>query len=270
MKVMRANKVLVTFSTLLPLLMAMPAGAQQTAIVELETTAASVGIGGQSGEGQLLLPNLGTNCAYPFKVSGFGAGIQVGISKAAASGAVSNLWRISDLAGNYTATHGEITLLGGGGVTTMKNDHNNVTIDLKSRTSGINIGLGASGMTIAMPEPPINAPHAYVMEVGFNKTWVNKEARAILDQVTQAWKCRFVNIWVFGHTDTVGKEDANLQLAAQRAGAVREYLLGQGIEPNRVVVVVKGESSQLAPTEQGVRLRTNRAVGIVITEMRPQ
>ena len=28
--------------------------------------------------------------------------------------------------------------------------------------------------------------------------------------------------------------------------------------------------AQLAPTEQGVRLRTNRAVGIVIQEMRPQ
>jgi hypothetical protein len=40
-----------------------------------------VGIGGQSGEGQLTLPNLGTNCVYPFKVAGFGAGVQVGISK---------------------------------------------------------------------------------------------------------------------------------------------------------------------------------------------
>jgi outer membrane protein OmpA-like peptidoglycan-associated protein len=235
----------------------------------METTSASVGIGGQSGEGQLHLPNLGSNCVYPFKVQGFGAGIQVGVSKAAATGTVSNLARISDLAGKYTATSGEMTLIAGAGATTMKNNRNNVKIDLKSRTMGINIGFGGGGMTIAMAEPPNNAPRAYVTEFGFNKTWVNKDSRATLDRVAQAWKCRFVNIWVFGHTDTVGKEDANLDLAAQRAAAAREYLVGLGIAPNRVFTKAKGEDVQLAPTEQGVRLRTNRAVGVVIQDMRP-
>jgi hypothetical protein len=40
-----------------------------------------VGIGGQKGDGQLNLPNLGSNCVYPFKVGGFGAGIQVGVRR---------------------------------------------------------------------------------------------------------------------------------------------------------------------------------------------
>jgi len=40
--------------------------------VEIETTSVSAGIGGQSGDGILRLPNLGTNCTYPLKVSGFG------------------------------------------------------------------------------------------------------------------------------------------------------------------------------------------------------
>jgi len=268
---MRANKVLLAISTSLLPFSAGPVGAQSgaTPIVEMETTSGSVGIGGQSGQGQLYLPNLGSNCVYPFTVKGFGAGLQVGISKAAATGLVANLGRISDVAGNYTATSGEMTLIAGAGATTMKNDRNNVTIDLKSRTTGLNIGFGGSGMTIAMAEPPLNAPRAYVMEFGFNKTWVSKESRAILDQVAAAWKCRFVNIWLFGHTDTIGKEDENLELAAQRAAAAREYLLGLGIAPNRLFINAKGEGSQLAPTEQGVRLRINRAVGVVIQEMPP-
>jgi outer membrane protein OmpA-like peptidoglycan-associated protein len=268
---MRTNKGLLAFSTLLLPLTMVAAGAQTpaTPTVEMETTSANAGIGGQSGEGQLYLPNLGTNCVYPFTVGGFGAGIQVGISKAAAAGPVSNLTRVADLAGKYSATSGEMTLIAGGGATNMKNDHNNVTIALQSRTTGINIGFGGSGMTIAVADPPINAPRAYVMEFGFNKTWVNKQNKAILDQVAAAWKCRFVNIWLFGHTDTVGKEDANLELAAQRAAAAREYLLGLGIAPNRVFTMTKGENAQLAPTEQGVRLRTNRAVGVVIQDMRP-
>ena len=98
---MRTNKVLLALSTLLLPCAVMPAVAQAPAVptIEMETTSANVGIGGQSGEGQLFLPNLGTNCVYPFKVGGFGAGIQVGISKAAAAGTVSNLMRVSDLAG---------------------------------------------------------------------------------------------------------------------------------------------------------------------------
>lgn len=267
---MRANRVFLALSTLLLPFTVMPAGAQAPAVptVEMETTSANLGIGGQSGEGQLYLPNLGTNCVYPFKVGGFGAGIQVGISKAAATGAVSNLTRVSDLAGKYSATSGEMTLIAGAGATNMKNDHNNVTIALQSQTTGINIGFGGGGLTIAVADPPINAPRAYVMEFGFNKTWVNKQNKVILDQVASAWKCRFVNIWLFGHTDTVGREEANLELAARRASAAREYLLGLGIAPNRVFIMAKGENAQLAPTEEGVRLRTNRAVGVVIQDMR--
>src|ERR1700761_5619917 len=95
-----------------------PAAAQTrptTPWIELESTSVNLGLGGQSGEGQLQLPNLGTNCRYPFKVSGFGAGVHVGISKIAASGPVANMTRIADLAGQYSATQGEATIIAGGG-----------------------------------------------------------------------------------------------------------------------------------------------------------
>jgi len=96
---MRISKALLARSAALLLLVVTPVWAQTpaTPTVEMETTSASVGIGGQSGQGQLYLPNLGSNCVYPFTVNGFGAGIQVGVSKAAAAGNVLNLRRISDL-----------------------------------------------------------------------------------------------------------------------------------------------------------------------------
>src|SRR5215468_1610832 len=49
--------------------------------VEMESLSVNVGLGGQAGDGVLRLPNLGSNCAYAFKVEGFGAGIHVGLSK---------------------------------------------------------------------------------------------------------------------------------------------------------------------------------------------
>ena len=74
--------------------------------VDMESTSVMVGIGGQKGDGQLNLPNLGSNCVYPFKVGGFGAGIQVGVAKIAASGPVKNLTRLEEFPGTYSATPG--------------------------------------------------------------------------------------------------------------------------------------------------------------------
>ena len=59
--------------------------------VELESISVMAGLGGQGGDGQLHLPNLGTNCVWPFRVNGYGAGVQVGVSKISASGPVKNL-----------------------------------------------------------------------------------------------------------------------------------------------------------------------------------
>src|SRR6266550_2394696 len=173
--------------------------------VQMESMSMSLGIGGQSGDGILYLPNLGTNCSYPIKVSGFGGGIQVGVSKISASGPVMGMIRVADLS-------------------------------------------GAKGMTIKLADPGVNAPRAYVMDFGFNKTWVNQESRAALDQLVRAWKCRYANIWLFGHSDSVGKEDANLELSDKRSASVRDYLAGAGIVPARVFTQPKGEDPQLART----------------------
>ena len=238
--------------------------AENTPWVELETTSVALGIGGQSGDGVLRLPNLGTNCAYPFKVDGFGAGIKVGISKVTATGPVAGMIRVADLAGDYGATEGSVTLIAGAGGISMKNRKNNVVMNLKSETQGLDLGFGAQGMTIKFQEPPLNAQRAYVVEFGFNKTWVGQEARDVLNQVVAAWKCRPVNIWLFGFTDSVGHEDANLELSSKRAEDARDYLAGAGIVPARVFTQPKGEDPQLARTADSVRLRTNRAVVLVV------
>ena len=218
--------------------------------VEIETTSVNVGVGGQSGDGILRLPNLGTNCTYPLKVSGFGAGIQLGISKASASGGVANMTRVSDLSGDYTAAEGQVTILAGGGGTSMKNNRNNVTLQLKSNTQGLNIGFGGQGMSIRVAEPPVNAPRTYVLEYGYNKDWVGQEGRPVLDRVVRGWKCRYAKIWLFGHTDTTGREDANLDLSGKRAAAARDYLVGAGVNPERIGIVAQGENHPLVATAQ--------------------
>jgi outer membrane protein OmpA-like peptidoglycan-associated protein len=243
---------------------AMAQGGGNEPWAQMETTSAMIGIGGQSGEGQLSLPNLGTNCIYPFKVSGFGAGIQVGISKIAAAGPVKNLTKLEDFSGSYGATQGEATVVGGGGGISMKNNATNVSINLTSQTAGLNIGIAGQGMTVSMPVPPVNAPRVLVLEFGYNKDWLNLANRAKLDQLLSAWKCRYGAIEVVGYTDAVGKEDENLKLSVKRATAVRDYLLGAGVFPTRLPALAAGENNQQVATYQGVRLRANRVVVVTI------
>jgi outer membrane protein OmpA-like peptidoglycan-associated protein len=231
---------------------------------QMETTSAMIGLGGQSGDGQLTLPNLGTNCVYPFKVSGFGAGIQVGVSKISAAGPVKNLTKLEDFSGNYSATQGEATVVAGAGSLSMKNNATNVSITLTSQTTGLNIGVAGQGMTVNMPVPPVNAPRVLVLEFGYNKDWLSLANRAKLDQLLSAWKCRFGTIEVVGRSDAVGKEDENLQLSIKRATAVRDYLLGAGVYPTRLPVLASGENNQQVQTYQGVRLRANRVVVVTI------
>ncbi len=257
----------ITATSLLSLAVAVPAMAQGAPTgpwVQMETSSAIVGLGGQSGDGQLSLPNLGTNCVYPFKVSGFGAGIQVGISRASAAGPVANLTRLEDFPGSYSATGGEATIVAGGGGTSMKNNANNVSMTLTSQTAGLNIGVAGQGMTVSMPIAPVDAPRVYVLEFGYNKDWLNKANKAKIDDILAAWKCRFVNIEIVGHTDAVGKEDANLALSINRATAVRDYILGGGVYPTRIAPLAAGENNQQVATTQGVRLRANRVVVVTI------
>jgi outer membrane protein OmpA-like peptidoglycan-associated protein len=230
----------------------------------MQTTSAMIGIGGGSGEGQLSLPNLGTNCVYPLKLSGFRAGIQVGISRASAAGPVSNLTRLEDFPGSYSATHGEATILAGGGGTETKNNANSVTMALSSQTQGLNIGVAGAGVTVSMPLTPPAAPRTLVLEFGYNKDWLNKANKAKLDDFLATWKCRYGTIEIVGHTDAVGKEDENLNLSVNRATAVRDYVIGAGVYATRLTPLAAGENNQQVSTYQGARLRANRVVVISI------
>ena len=232
--------------------------------VQMQTSSAMVGVGGQSGEGQLTLPNLGTNCVYPFKVAGFGAGIQVGVSRASAAGPVKNLMRVEDFSGNYSAAQGEATVIAGGGGMSLTNNATKVSVSLTSQTAGLNIGIAGQGMTINMPVPPPQAPQTLVLEFGYNKDWLNKANRAKIDEFLATWKCRYGTIEVVGHTDSIGKEDVNLELSKNRATAVRDYILGAGVYASRLAPIAVGENNQQVPTNQGVRLRANRVVIVTV------
>lgn len=91
-------------------------------------------------------------------------------------------------------------------------------------------------------------------------------AKANLDQVADALLAGdpdavFV---VEGHTDSQGSAENNMALSQNRANAVRDYLVGRGIPPDRITAEGYGEDRPIADNASRVGRANNRRVEIVI------
>ncbi len=236
------------------------------ASMELSFTSVAAGLIGSKGKGVLHLPNLGSGCRYDFTVEGAGGGIKLGISKMTARGVVHGLDKVASFPGGYSKSDAEATFIKGKGVQKFKNQRNKVRMELKAKTEGISLGFGAEGMTIKLRRAIPSGPKKYFLFFGFNKDHVNKDSRATLDNLLAAWKCRYAKISIVGHTDTVGKEDYNLDLSGKRAHKVVSYLMNAGVVFSRIKARAAGDKELLNPTGKGVRLRSNRAVVLTIID----
>ncbi len=60
-------------------------------------------------------------------------------------------------------------------------------------------------------------------------------------------------VFLTGHTDSIGTEEYNMALAERRAESVARYLQNQGVNPEQMVLQARGESQPIASnaTEQG-------------------
>jgi outer membrane protein OmpA-like peptidoglycan-associated protein len=68
-----------------------------------------------------------------------------------------------------------------------------------------------------------------------------------------------------GHTDNVGGEAFNQKLSEQRASAVREYLISQGIAPEKITAVGKGFSMPVAENTTADGRQKNRRVELIVS-----
>ncbi|MEM9226535.1 MAG: OmpA family protein, partial [Verrucomicrobiota bacterium] len=80
------------------------------------------------------------------------------------------------------------------------------------------------------------------IQFGFDEFTVPAGQRAELDSVAQTMsQDASLKVIAEGHTDWYGTTEYNLGLGDRRANAVREYLIRQGVSPNRVEVLSLGE-----------------------------
>ena len=73
-------------------------------------------------------------------------------------------------------------------------------------------------------------------------------------------------VLIEGHTDNTGSADYNLQLSRLRAEAVRDFLVLNGVAPDRIRAEGYGETRPEAPNDTAAGRQQNRRVEIVILD----
>jgi outer membrane protein OmpA-like peptidoglycan-associated protein len=101
-----------------------------------------------------------------------------------------------------------------------------------------------------------------------NKAKIKQESHNILDQVAATLK-QFPEIKkmeIQGHTDSRGSNAYNLDLSQRRSQAVVDYLVGKGIDPDRLLARGYGEEQPIAPNNTSDGRAMNRRVEMIILE----
>lgn len=85
----------------------------------------------------------------------------------------------------------------------------------------------------------------------FDKATLRPEGKGKLDDVVAKTKdIKLEVIIAVGHADRFGTDAYNQKLSERRAAAVKDYLVGKGIEANRVYTEGKGEKQPVTKPDQ--------------------
>ncbi len=117
----------------------------------------------------------------------------------------------------------------------------------------------AVAVTPAVAEPAAKAavrPEADKIKLAadalfdFDKAVLKPEGKAKLDDLAAKSKgIKLEVILAVGHTDRLGSDTYNQKLSERRAAAVKTYLVGKGVEANRIYTEGKGEKQPVTGTK---------------------
>ena len=98
------------------------------------------------------------------------------------------------------------------------------------------------------------------------KAVIKKSSYAILKQIAKVFIDNpTYQVEIQGHTDNVGNKDMNLQLSEKRANAVRDFLIKEGVDANRMTAVGYGDTRPVASNKTSKGRAQNRRVEFVVS-----
>jgi outer membrane protein OmpA-like peptidoglycan-associated protein len=105
----------------------------------------------------------------------------------------------------------------------------------------------------------------------FNKADIKKEYIPLLKEVAKVLKENpNINLRIEGYTDDTGTEAYNQKLALKRAMAVKDFLVKEGIKPERIQVVGFGKEKYIAENTTPIGRLTNRRAEFIVIQVPTQ
>ena len=164
------------------------------------------------------------------------------------------------------SAHGAVAIGQGDGVTVLDTPMTAARVDNRGRVEKEVITQAEVeknfGEAIAVLPPK---PVSFTLYFEEGSTVVLKDSKDTLSELfAEVAKRQASEVEVIGHTDTMGKESDNDRLSEQRAQAVREMLIAQGLKSNFIRAVGRGERELLIPTPDNVPEPRNRRVEVIV------
>ncbi|MGB3721311.1 MAG: OmpA family protein [Pacificimonas sp.] len=163
---------------------------------------------------------------------------------------------------------GEVTVSNAGGTRTMSGAYWAVDVadaaappDAPDEVDAAYVQARFGDTLSATPREPLSL----ILYFGSTAEDLTAESEAEIDQIVAAYgQYASPEIRVIGHTDTTGGADANDALSLERAQAIRDKLVAEGVPSDIIEIASHGESDLLIDTADETREPRNRRVEVTI------
>jgi OOP family OmpA-OmpF porin len=113
----------------------------------------------------------------------------------------------------------------------------------------------------AEPQPP----RVFTLHFASDSANLDAAAQAVLEDVLREISGReSLDVAVNGHSDRTGESGHNRRLSLERAEAVRQWLVQEGVDPALIAVDYHGEGDPVVSTGDGVAEPRNRRVEVIV------
>ena len=130
--------------------------------------------------------------------------------------------------------------------------------EIKETLPGAEVERVGEGIKVTLNENTVN--------FDFNSANLRTLAKSNLDKLVTVLKNNpDTNINIYGHTDSIGTDAVNLRISSQRAAAVKNYFVANGISASRMFTEGLGKSSPIASNDTDAGRAKNRRVEFAIT-----